>query len=210
MIGYPFINDLFQSVLNKSAAIQGRFYISEGDNGRELNSDMLGQVLSDVLINQHSKKYPLALMMLPRVHSKFVDLKPDWQMMSITMFFLKTTFYDSSNQTSARNPNTNTSQHQVHQDWHDMARVAVNFLRALDKIQKPHKTNVPNLMQYFKMPHMDKSYYPVSSIGADRASGVRLDFMVETFVDCTLEDYVLSDLMSITIPTLDSHPQHNL
>lgn len=205
MIGYQYIQDLFTVVLSKSKAVQGRFFVSSR-NGSELDSDTLGSIIEDVFARTSVKKYPLTFMMPPRSVSDYMNQSMHWDNYRIVLFFLKGTFYNSINQVQNINPNTRTSMHTILQDWHDMKRCAFSFIRALDIVQqKQIGTMFP-----FRMDASDKTITPVSLIGKDQASGVRLDFNISLFTGCQIEDYSDDDINSITVPTGDSHPEHNL
>lgn len=202
MTSYPFIQDLFTNILKKSKAIQGRFHVSS-KGGIEINSDTVGEVLNDEV---KLKKYPLCLMMPPRSSGNYSNTMDEWEDNRFTMFFLKTTYYDSNNQVSNINQKTQTSQHTILQDWHDMKRCAVSFIRVLSEVQR--KRGLINTA--FRMSGSDKHITPVSMIGVDRVSGVRLDFSASLLIGCALEDYSQKDISLITIPVMDSHPEHQL
>src|SRR4051794_2139793 len=108
MTSYPFITALFQSILSKSKATEGRFYVCP-KMGYEINDDYLGQVIQQNT-ERLEKKYPLVLMMPPTMRGGY----PEWYTYSITLFFFKTTYYGEG---SNINPNTNTSQHSIPEDW---------------------------------------------------------------------------------------------
>lgn len=206
MTSYPFIKDLFTNVLQKSKAIEGRFFICP-KSGNEINSDDLGQVLTDVTTQLTTKKYPLVLMMPPRSKGVIHYNQAEFKRYFISLFWLKTTYYDSNNQISNLNPNTQTSMHTVPQDWHDMERCAQSFLRVIDKLQRNGSNGLLNM---FRLPVLEKIFAPVSLIGVDRASGVRSDFAVDLLSGCELEDYLTEDISLIEIPDADSHPEHDL
>ena len=203
MVSYPFIQDLFTAILSKSRGIEGRFHISK-TNGNEINSDLLDEVLKDIPTQSKAKKYPLALMMPPRSQTPVTTA--DWESMEIIMFFLKTTYYDSNNAVSRPNSNTRTSTHTVVEDWHDMKRCAMSFIKALNIWQR----NNLIMATSFRMPADRKLFTPVSNIGSDRASGIKMVFNISIFGGCELEDYNEDDINSITIPELDSHPEHTM
>lgn len=205
MIAYAFIEALFTSVLQKSKAIGGRFHVSSR-NALEINSDLLNEVLQDIVRPDMSQKYPLVLMMPPRSAGSFTEKAGEWERYAVTLFFLKTTHYDSQNQISSINPNTQTSMHTPLQDWHDMKRAAVNFLYVLSRTAKEKSL----LNSKFRIIQDEKYITPVSHIGVDRVSGVRVDFKVSCFINCTLEDYNEADITTITVPSDDPHPEHNL
>ncbi len=204
MRSYPFLIDLFKNVLQKSKAIEGRFYVSS-NAGQEINSDVLGQVISDTLTQVQEKKYPIAMMMPPVSRGESKYNQQEFERYSISMFFLKTTYYDSQNQVSNPNPNTGTSMHTIPQDWHDMKRCATAFMRVLDKMQRSE-----SMLSYFRLDTGEKFFKPVSNIGIDRASGIKLDFQVQLFTGCEIEDYDVNDISTITIPVADPHPEHSL
>lgn len=202
MIGYPFINEFFSNVLQYSSAIAGRFHICP-QYGNEINTEQLGMVL-DATNDPVRKKYPMALMMPPSSKGDFGWNQPGWKALRIVMFFMKTTYYDGNNQVSNPNEFTGTSGHTIPQDWHDMERAAVNFIRVVDRKQR---TNL-EFMKKFRVDACDVYIQPVSLQGVDRISGVKLDFKASIFVGCELEDYDIDQIALITLPTVDSHPEH--
>lgn len=203
MLSYPFINDLFKAVLAASAAIQGRFHICP-KGGTEINSDELGEVIQDLVQSrtEGAPRYPMALLMPPRATGSY-SRADGWDEYSITLFFLKQSYVNSENQTQDPNPNTGTSMHTVPQDWHDMKRCAVGFMRALDLLQR-RNTGA------WRITPRSRTTTPVTKVGIDGASGVRLDFYLQLFIGCDLEDYTQEDLTGLILPTTDSHPQHQL
>lgn len=207
MISYPYIQDLFTNVLTKSRAIKGRLFVCP-KFGTEINSDELGQIIENLVIPERlTKKYPLALLMPPQSFGKYTDKGGEWEKYRIMMCFLTTTYYSGTNQTVNPNPNTKTSMHTVPQDWHDMKRCAINFITVLDKYSRRQGL----IAKTFRLDQeRDKIITPVSEIGADKCSGVRLEFMVSMFIGCELEDYDEADILSIEEPMLDSHPEHQL
>lgn len=203
MIGYPFIESFFSAILSKSEAIQGRFFFAP-KYGHEINTDELGRVLDESKPLVSKQKYPLAMCM-PPVYVMDSSVEENWKNFIFRMFFLKPTFYTSDNQVANPNQFTGTSQHSLMFDWHDMARCSENFLRAVKIVQKQqllHNTS-------FRLNTQRKAIVtPVSNIGVDRASGVRLDFEAALFTGCELEDYIEADLSNLVIDVIDSHPQH--
>jgi hypothetical protein len=197
MISYPFISSLFTNVLNLSASIEGRFYVCP-KMGTEINSDMLGQVLEQI---NTPKKYPLCLMMPPRSAGEYGYKQASWQTYYITLFFLKQTYYGEGANISEY---TKTATHTIEQDWHDMNRAATNFLQVLDRLQRI------NFFRDFRLTKGEKRIQPVTMIGVDRASGVRLDFSIDIEQECEIEDYNESDISLITVPSGDSHPEHQM
>lgn len=207
MIGYPFIKDLFTNVLLKSKAVQGRLFFCP-KRGSEINADELDQVIKDLVIPEPlKKKYPLVLMMPPMSYGSYTDKNGEWETFRFILFFLNTTFYSSAGQVMAPNANTRTSTHEVSNVWHDMKRVATNFIYVLDKVSRTQGL----IKNKFRLDQdADKIIQPLSFIGTDSASGVRIDFQASVMIGCELEDYDEGDIAEIEIPEDDSHPEHQL
>lgn len=208
MRSYPFIDELFRNVLTQSKAVRGRFFILP-KSGRELNSDELNQVIKDLVRpDPIIKKYPIAIMLPPVSQGFYFYNKEDWEHYRITMFFLTTSYVAGVNQVNVQNVNTGTSTHTILQDWHDMKRAAVGFLRVLDKTQR----DLGLVNNKFRLDHhKERTITPVSEIGTDNLSGVRLDFLASIFIGCEdLEDYNPEEIGLITAPEDDSHPEHQL
>lgn len=207
MRSYPFITDLFTAVLSKSKAIQGRLFLCP-KMGTEINSDEFGALMKDLVVpDRLGKKYPAALLMPPQSYGKYTDKNGEWDEYRFVMFFLTTTYYSATNQTVNPNPNTKTSTHTIPQDWHDMKRCAVNFIYVLDKfIRKELLIN-----KAFRLDQeVKKKITPVSEIGADRASGVMMEFFGSVAIGCKLEDYDPDVVDTIQVPEEDNHPEHQL
>lgn len=213
MRSYPFIDELFRNVLEKSTAIAGRSFICP-KQGTEINSDELGQVIQDLVDPLRlTKKYPLAIWMPPTAYGQYRvqnNRLPagEWERYVITGFFLTPAHYTAGdNKTLNPNKSTRTSTHTVMQTWHDMKRCAQNFITVLDKFTRSEGL----VANSFRLDHQrDKIISPVSGIGVDNASGVRLDFGFELMIGCELEDYSENDIAGITVPVADSHPEHQL
>lgn len=205
MRSYPFIQNLFGGVLAKSKAIQGRFYICPR-MGQELNSDELEKLITDSVIPERvAKKAPLSLLMPPVSYGTYTDKNGEWDEYRFIMFFLNTSFYTATNQTKNPNQNTRTSTHSIVEDWHDMKRVAVSFINVLDRVQR----TLGLINKSFRLDtQRDRIITPVSLIGTDRYSGVRLDFAGSIFIGCGIEDYTEEDIGAITINQDDTHPEH--
>lgn len=205
MIGYPFIEELFRQVLSKSNAIEGRFFFAP-KYGHEINSDELGQVITEAISLVKNKKYPLALC-IPPAYTLDVGVEDPWKLHVFRLFFLKTTFYKSDNTIANPNQYTGTSQHALMHDWHDMARCAENFIKALKRVQK--RLSLQNTS--FRLSNTRRAVIsPVSFIGTDRVSGVRLDFEASIYTGCDLEDYDPGDLDQVIIEVMDTHPEHKM
>jgi hypothetical protein len=207
MRSYPYIKDLFTNVLSKSKAIKGRLFLCP-KMGTEINSDELGKLIDDLVIPARlEKKYPLALLMPPVSYGFYTDRKGEWETYRMMMCFLTTTYYSGTNQVMNPNPSTNTSTHTIPSDWHDMKRAAVNFIYVLNRFTKEQGL----INTAFRLEQQrEKIFTPVSEVGVDRASGVRLEFLASVLIGCELEDYDETDICSIEVPEKDSHPEHQL
>lgn len=207
MNSYPFQSELFKNILEHSKAIEGRFFVCP-NMGREINSDELGQVIKDIFDNSGlKKKYPLCLQMPPICYGYFSDSKGEWEMYKGILFFLTSTYYDGNNQVKSPNTATGTSTHTIPEDWHDMKRAAVNFVRVLNSLTRSKGL----INTRFRLTQdKEKIITPVSQIGVDKASGVRLDLWWSQFTGCVIEDYDEGEISDIVIPEEDSHPEHAL
>ncbi len=206
MKALPYIKDLFKAVSGLSIAIEGRFYLCPR-NGQEINWDEMGKLLQDLVRpDRTQKKYPIHLMMPPVITGDYTDKDP-WAQFRSTHFFLNTTFYTGTSQTMNPNPATRTSTHTVDDNWHDMMRCAVDFTRALNRVQR-----VKSLVnESFRLDQQrERVIIPVTEVGADRLSGVRLELFGSVYIGCEMEDYDTEDLDAIVIPAADSHGQHQL
>lgn len=198
MTGLPYILDLFQGILDTSKAIEGRFHVAYRYGGQEINSDQMGEVLKDIQLPD--KKYPLAALIPPNSTGYINEKESSWLRYRIILCFMKTTFYDGNNEISLPNPKTKTSMHTVPDDLHDMMRCAVNFIKRLDLIQRKSKV-------LFRFPKNLVLFTPMSTIGVDRATGIKAHFDLDVFLSCNTEDYDEYDTDLVISP--DSHPEHH-
>lgn len=196
MISYPYIEDLFGSVLKHSKAIKGNFIVSY-NSLHNLNYEDFAKLVEDK-VAKTGKKYPVAILSAPVSYPG--DNLEEFESYIFSLFFLKQTY----KQGEQMNESTATSNHKVLHDWHDMKRCAKNFILVLGEV-----TNDPETSQYFRLLSVDK-YTPVSMIGVDQISGVRLDFKGLLFSGCELEDYDNNVLDEFQLPVGDSHPEHKM
>lgn len=190
MTNYVYICSLFKGILEQSKAIQGRFYVGHRYGLQDINYDTLGQAITEL---PSDKKWPLAMIAPP--HS-MGDIK-GWEEFRIISFFMK------QSEIEDLNADTMMAQHSVLEDWHDMKRVALNFLNALWSVQDAMKPT------HFIVPKHKYLVIPLSLVGADKISGVRLDFDFKLWTGCSMEDYQ-DDYPKILNIELDGHPEHNL
>lgn len=170
MTGYVFIKTLFTGILEQSTVIEGRFHISHRYGAQEINSDALGELITEV----PDKKYPLSLMPPPHSRGKYSDDrgKGEWERYRIILFFVNTTYSQDIN------PDTKTSEHPVIKDWDEMKQCALAFKRKLEAVQRSTPGSV------FRVPDNQALCIPVSIVGNDRVSGIRLDFDLDMYIGC--------------------------
>lgn len=203
MLGIPYIKSLFQSVLKESNVIQGRFHVCP-KWGAELNTNNLEQVIEATIGEGPARKYPLCILMPPRAVGDLTSNRGTRKEYRFMMLFLTTTYYTGANQVKAPNRDINKSTHTIVEDWHDMERCAVNFLKVLtDALEESDQQ--PFAVSEAHPQGLDM----VSTIGNDRLSGVLLSFTGLLSTGCDLEDYPSDYLTKIILPdAIDAHPEH--
>ncbi len=192
MSTYRYIKSLFTKILKASSDIEGRLYLCP-KYGVEINFEQLGEVIEDAVKTVPGQKYPLALMMPPRSIASFTEKNGEWEEYRIVMFFLTTTFYNGVGQVKALNSNTQTSTRPITEDWVQMRRAAVEFLNVLKKVEK--RDSLQNFA--FRLDPGRKVIDPISNVGVDRASGVRLEFAASLFTGCDLQTYTDQSIQNI-------------
>lgn len=205
MTSYPFIKDLYTNILMQSRNIEGRFHIFSSLSGSEINQDNFNELLKDLVVPKDGKKYPGSFLMAPRSVGKYNAVQDEWEKYFMTQFFLTTTNYSSNNQPQSVNRNTQTSTHTVEQTWHDMRRCAIDFIRTGKQFV------AKNMLQssLFRFTNDDVVIAPVTIVGADRLSGVRMDYKIEMFTGCAIDDYADGAVNDIPVPAADSHAWHS-
>lgn len=200
MTGIPYIKDLFKAILDSSKAIEGRFHLTHKYGAQEINTDTLSDLLSEIKFS-NQKQVPFMAMVPPHSLIKPSNMKGEWEKYRIITFWVKNSYIEGTGQAINPNPKTKTSLHRVDEDWHDMKRCALNFLRVLDTVMRASKPPMP-----FRLPPNQALIIPFSNVGANRYSGVKVDFDFEINIGCDEEDYIEYPT-NITI-SLDSHPEH--
>lgn len=205
MLSYLFILGFFKNVLSFSHAIAGRIFYSN-NTGLEINSDELGEVMKDIVDITDKKNFPCVIMLPPVSTGTFTGNQGDWENYRITLMFLKTSYINSDNQTINKNKNTGKSMHTISEDWHDMKRIAMMFLKTVSKVMINKR-----LYSYVNFTKDLKVFTPISLVGKNRLSGVRLEFGLAIFTDCKVdEDYDENIINSISVTLEDTHPEHKL
>ena len=206
MIGYPYIQNLFQTILNNSMVIQGRFYVCP-KWGAEMNNPNITEALA--IGEAKDQKWPAAMMMPPPKEGNFEyggesnsSGSTLWDIYTINILFVGPALYTGQNQISEPN-GANVAQHTIQEMWHDMDRVAEEFCAVLQQLI----CGVNNIVFW-------DSFTPkinlITNLGNDKVSGVKLTFKLGLFSGCTIEDYPSDFKTSIVIPDMiDTHPIHN-
>jgi hypothetical protein len=191
---------LFKAILNQSTVMQGRYFILA--NGNEINTSNFSQYISDALAGMQSvtQKYPVCLCMPPRSLPDGVR-----QTFAFTLFFLTKSGITGQNKIKEIDTDTQVSTHHTWYDWKDMRECATNFVSTLNNVLRTKSSGSLKLSSMFNVLPDGRSIEPLSNLGNDNLSGVRLTFRVEMNIDCEIQDY--ADAV-ITIPTADIHPLH--
>lgn len=198
-MNYSFIEELFRSILQGSKTMEGRMIIAPRF-GIEINSDDLHQVIKDQL-ERVPKKYPMALLMPPPGRPG----QKGGMIYRIIMFFLKTTYYDPSEvQDVFLNLNTQTSTHTVQSDWDEMSIAANAFSDTLEKVARRHQLSKPEF-SFHILPNQT-FVTPVSFMGNDRLSGVRLEFPLWLSAPCVeVQEYEDDFVTEFQVPEAQMH-----
>ncbi|RFM30034.1 hypothetical protein [Deminuibacter soli] len=205
---------LFKQLLLQSSVMQGRYHVSP-DYGYDLNTNNLGAYISDPASGSKTplQKYPLCVCITPR--SRLVKVNgADWEQFSFTLFFLCKSFVSGTNQLKAPDAATNTSKHQVWEDWKDMKECAGNFWVLLQQVILKSAAllkGVPVSMRSVLNVDFDRpaEIARISRFGSDDITGVSLQFLINMYADgCQLNDYPDDVLNKITVPPLEIHPIH--
>ncbi len=206
MLNYLFLQELFKNILAHSKTIRGRF-ITSPRYGGEINTDNLEQIIQELATDKIIKEYPLALLLPPKADIEYLR-EGSWENYQIILFFLTPTYYSSATKvhnTKWPNKSTGTSRHSIIMDWYDMRRAALDFLRVLDSLSL-----VPTEQPLYRIVKGPVYIDPASLQGVDRVSGVRLQFNMQIWTGCELEDYEEIDIAKIIIPKDVKHPIHEL
>ncbi len=208
MLSYPYILAVYQAILKKSDAIQGRVFMAPFW-ASELNTENLNQIVADSLSGPLKKQYPLCLILPPvaDVEAPTSEGQGGWNSYTINQLFLKQEARTSDGQIQAADVLINNSTHTIVQDWHDMGRVATSFLRMLRQsviYGQLGSTMRPTDRNPFRI-------VPVTRLGNDKANGVLASYRIQIFESCgDLEDYPPGAVDEIILPIGDQHPQHQL
>lgn len=208
MIGYTYIQQLFQYILDNSTVIDGRFYVCP-KWGAELSNPNIEEALS--IGQQRSQKYPAALLMPPAKSGNFDEsgLGNSNSVNNYDLYRIKIIFGTTPKVTGQNQPQTpnalGTPQHTVMQTWHDMDRVAQNFCAVLATLAKQSGGNI----LFWDLGDPTSEITPITNMGNDGVYGVLLSFRLAIYSGCTIEDYPDDWQDTMTLPEMtDTHPLH--
>lgn len=212
MIGIPYIQSLFTAIFEQSKVISGRFYICPFW-GQEINKGSIAEIIEWAVPKEtKNQKYPAAILLPIRSkgtyqYSGFDVAGEPYQEREIAMVFCCTPYSTGQNYATTPNPATGKSTHTIPETWHDMERVAVDFMRVLyEVITNPENSLLTTLFISEKGP---QEILQVTARGNDEVTGVMLRFTLRMYCGCDIEDYADTYLTDITVPSVtDTHPLH--
>ncbi len=205
MLSYPYILSVYRAILAQSKAIQGRVYMAPFF-ATELNIANLGQAVNDSLTGAFKKAYPLSIVLPPITEGDNTSLAGAWDEYTVHQLFLKRGYSTSQGDIQELDMLTNTSQHTIVEDWHDMRRVAVAFLRILAGLT-PDNALARNIRLSQRV---KQRIVPVTGMGNDMLNGVLVTYQLNIFDNCVTADYEPGAAALISLPVGDQHPEHKL
>lgn len=184
---------IFHNIIKQSAIMNGRYALLER-GGTDLN-------LNNILSGLDAPKYqfPLTACVCP-TSSLDGSIKPglreDFYFM---LFFLTTTKYTGDNKIKSPDPLTNTSMHKISYDWQDMKTVALNFMNALEKVQK-------KISSQFIVNSGKRKITRITDVQNQSLSGVMISFESGLTTDCEYTDITADKIAMIQLPTTIHQP----
>ena len=203
MLSYPFIQGVFQSILDKSLLIDGRLHVCPKWGG-EVNNINIDEVIPNALPNR--PKYPCALLMPPSSTGvyQYDDNQSNQGVYEINLVFITGATHTQQNAIAKPNEALQSA-HTIPETWHDMRRCAVSFLRVLQELIVAQNLSNDIYVSDRTLPEI----HPITTIGNDQVSGVLLRFKLGVSTGCGVEDYPDDYTTAITLPTAtDVHPLH--
>lgn len=173
---YSFI----EAVVNVIPAVQNRFAVLEG-YGNDLNADNNDETILGNSVSQPNfpKKYPCAAMMPPREISR--NKKNSTTRFLIKIYFLTTSYNQSTGGIKNLNKSTNTSKQSIKEDWSEMKQSAEDFMRTMTD---SFYADI-SILQYIRpVKSSSETYDRISLANNDRLSGVSLTFELDVVMSC--------------------------
>lgn len=194
---------LFHNIVKASAIMAGRYGVII--KGGDLN---LNNVLSGIEFPTPGDTYPGVFCLPPVSAIKEVSVQQaTWECFYFRLFFMCITDYTGDNQFKSRIPETNTSSHKVNMDWSDMKVVAMNFMNALEQLQRD-----PAVRGNFRLGQKEPwKIIRISRVNNPNLSGVMLQFEGELSVPCEFTDINITNsevLSGIITGIAAPHPTH--
>jgi hypothetical protein len=190
---------LFHQVVKQSAVFNGRYGVLP-KGGTDLN---LNNILSGIEFPK--EKYPGVFCVPPLSELPATVQQAPWECFYFRIFFLCTTNSTGDNKIKSPDPSTNTSLHTVPMDWSDMKTLALNFMNALEKIQKP-------LIKQFRLKQREPwKIVRLSKVQNDNLSGVMLQFQGEISTPCAFTDIdidgtgIMEEIIAGIAPAHETH-----
>jgi hypothetical protein len=210
MIGIPYIQSLFTSILNHSKVINGRFYTCPFW-GSELNKLNIDEIVEFAVPKSGTDaKYPCAILLPFRTYGKFQYSGADVEgsgyiARELQMLFICNAYTTGYNAVTSPNIVTGKTTHTIPETWHDMERCAMDFSRVLFKVIEENNL----YRQLYISENKVMEVIQVTSRADDQLTGVWLKFPLNIFPGCDIEDYPDTYLTDIMVPDLvDTHPLH--
>lgn len=190
-----YLSNIIAAVVGQSKTLQGRFILAAG-YGNDLNAGTLNDVFTQVVGGISTvQKYPLCAMMPPSIIER--DYSKGWDAYRFVLFFINQSF-NTGNGISNIDPNTNTSQHTIPQDWAEMDKCARDFRVVINNV-----IFAKGLLGQVRENQQHKEYGDFVSLqGNDGTSGVALTcyFDIWNGANCEISDYPVDYLQSIQLP----------
>lgn len=182
---------LFHNVVKQSAIMAGRYAVLP-KGAHDLN---LNNLLST--LDLPKDKYP-GVFCLPPVSELPATVQGSWEVFHFRLLFLCTTHSTGDNKIKKPDFNTNSSLHTISMDWNDMKNMALEFLNALEQVQR-------KVLNEFRLgQNREWRIIRISAVQNDNVSGAMLFFPCSLATTCTYSDI---NIDAIEIPVTD-HQTH--
>ena len=176
------IDGLFHNIVKQSAVFNGRYAVLL-KGGADLN---LNNIITTLELPE--AKYPGVFCLAPISDLPATIQQAPWECFYMRLFFLCTTGYTGDNQIKSPDPLTNTSLHSVPMDWNDMKTLALNFMNALEQVQKRTRSA-------FRLKQSGEwRIARLSKVQNENLSGVVMQFQAEIAAPCEFTDINIADI----------------
>ena len=194
MIGIPYLESLFQNILDNSKVINGRFFICPFA-GQELNKGNIAEIIeyAEPKLNG-TQKYPVAILLPFKSIGNFQYSGLDnignigWETQELNILFVCNSQVSGQNYPTQSNPATGKSTHTIPQTWHDMKRCATDFLQVLHNIIS-NPANQALLGTVYISESQNQEILQVTNKANDAVTGVLMKVAIKWNSGCDIEDY---------------------